>query len=119
MRRAAWGLVISSLIGMTSCGGGGDSNSTPPPTPPPAQSSSYTVTAWSELGMHCMDGKDYSVFAVLPPYNTLRAQVVKHGDPPSLATNVTVTYQAMADSAGSINTSSADKINFWTYVQAL
>ena len=31
-------------------------------TPAPA---TYRLVAWSELGMHCMDGKDYSVFAVL------------------------------------------------------
>ena len=33
--------------------------------------------------------------------------------------NVTVTYQAMADPDGSINSTSQDKTNFWQYVQAL
>ena len=69
--------------------------------------------------MHCMDGKDYSVFAVLPPYNTIHAQVIQRGDPPTIATNVTVTYEAVADAGGSKNTGSAAKTNFWTYVQAL
>jgi len=119
MRKTGWILLLGSLPWITSCGGGGSTDKTNPPPPPPAQSSSYTVTAWSELGMHCMDGKDYSVFAILPPYNTLHAQVLKHGDPPALATDVTVTYEAVADAAGSINTSSAGKTNFWTYVQAL
>jgi hypothetical protein len=45
--------------------------------------------------------------------------VIKRGDPPVLASDVTVSYQAMADTAGSNNTSSAGKTNFWTYVQAL
>jgi hypothetical protein len=67
-----------------------------------------------------MDGKDYSVFAVLPPYNTVHAQVYKRGNPPSLVSSgVTVTYEAIADASGSINTYSASKTNFWTYVQAL
>jgi len=70
--------------------------------------------------MHCIDGKDYSVFAVLPPYNTLHAQILKRGDPPTLITaGVTVTYEAVADPAGSINTSSSGKTNFWSHVQAL
>lgn len=118
MRRAGWGLLLEGLPWVASCGGGGggggDNN-----TPPPPQTATYSVTAWSELGMHCMDGKDYSVFAVLPPYNTLHAQVVKHGDPPTLVSNVNLTYQAITDSTGSINTSSARKTNFWTYVQTL
>lgn len=80
----------------------------------------YRIVAASELGMHCMDGKDYSVFAVLPPYNTVHAQVIRQGNPPELVTSgVTVTYEAVADSAGSINTSSASKTNFWSWVGAL
>lgn len=70
--------------------------------------------------MHCMDGKDYSVFAVLPPYNTIHAQVIAKGAPPTLKTSgISVTYEAMADNNGSINTGSASKTNFWSYVQVL
>ena len=29
-----------------------------------------TLLGWNNLGMHCMDS-DYSVFSVLPPYNTV------------------------------------------------
>lgn len=120
MRNAGWGVLVAALAGLTGCGGGGSHDTTPPPPPPPpASTGSYTVTAWSELGMHCMDGKDYSVFAVLPPYNTLHAQVIKRGDPPSIATDVKVTFEAVADTSGSKNTGSAAKTNFWTYVQAL
>lgn len=122
MRQPGSVLLLGSLLGLTACGGssGGSDGTTPiSPNPPPAAMGSYAVTAWSELGMHCMDGKDYSVFAVLPPYNTLHAQVIKRGDPPVLATEVTVTYEATADTTGSKNTSSSGKTNFWTYVQAL
>ena len=114
-------MVVATAL-FVSCGGGGSNpsgggNLNPPP---PAAAGSYVLTAWSELGMHCMDGKDYSVFAVLPPYNTVHAQLVKRGSPPTTITSgVTITYEAMADSTGSQNTSSATKTNFWSYVQTL
>ncbi len=80
----------------------------------------YALVAWSELGMHCIDGKDYSIFSVLPPYNIIHAQLVKKGEPPVVITSgVTITYQATADTQGSVNSSSASKTNFWNYVQLL
>lgn len=87
---------------------------------PDAGASAYTLLAWSELGMHCIDGKDYSIFSVLPPYNILHAQLLKKGEPPvAITSGVTIGYQAMADAQKSINTKSSIKTNFWTYVQAL
>ena len=35
----------------------------------------WRAIAWNNLGMHCMDA-DFSVFSILPPYNTIHAQVV-------------------------------------------
>jgi hypothetical protein len=79
----------------------------------------WTIVAWNDLGMHCMDG-DYSVFSILPPYNTIHAQVI---DPSGKlyrgATGITVTYEAVADAQGSLNSTSAWKTNFWTYAKAL
>lgn len=70
--------------------------------------------------MHCMDGKDYSIFAVLPPYNVVHAQLIKMGEPPQRITSgVTITYEATADSTGSINTISSTKTNFWSYISVL
>ena len=40
-----------------------------------AQGTGWKVIAWNNLGMHCMDA-DFSVFAILPPYNTIQAQVI-------------------------------------------
>lgn len=69
----------------------------------------YIVVAWNDLGMHCYN-RDFQDLAVLPPYNTLWAQVIKVGDPPQLVTSgITVTY-TFPD-----NTYSLGKSNFWDY----
>ena len=36
------------------------------------------VLGWNNLGMHCMDS-DCSVFSILPPYNTIEAQLIVNG----------------------------------------
>jgi PKD repeat protein len=79
----------------------------------------WTVVAWNNLGMHCMDA-DFSVFAILPPYNTIQAQVIDAaGNLVTSSSGIQLTYEGVADPAGSINTSSAGKTNFWTFVSAL
>ncbi len=77
----------------------------------------YSLVAWNDLGMHCVDGKDYSVFSILPPFNNLHAQLVNAGTGKVVTSGVTLTYEAVADPAGSINTRSADKTNFWAWVK--
>ena len=96
-------------------------------TPPPAASASYALLAWNDLGMHCVDGKDYSVFSILPPYNNLHAQLVNKSTGKLVTGNVTLTYESYADNTvppadphyGSINTISSTKTNFWTWVKSL
>lgn len=79
----------------------------------PRESGDHVVLAWNDLGMHCYN-PDYQDLAVLPPFNTLFAQVVQVGDPPQLVTSgVNVTY-SFAD-----NTYSVGKTNFWDYEYAL
>jgi PKD repeat protein len=85
------------------------------------QSSGYTLIGWNDLGMHCMDA-DYSVFSILPPYNVIHAQLIDPSgdlvtDPDALG--ITVTYEAVADPDGSINTTSIGKTNFWDWVSGL
>ena len=84
--------------------------------------SSHAATAallgWNDLGMHCMDA-DYGVFSILPPYNTIHAQLISQGRLLASPTGVTVTYEAVADASGSINRSSATKTDFWVEVGAL
>ena len=80
----------------------------------------YKLIAWNDLGMHCTDGVDYSTFGVLPPYNTVNVQLIDGAG--RLVRNpggITVTYKAVADTRGSINTTSIGKTNFWLYVDAL
>jgi hypothetical protein len=76
----------------------------------------YKVFAWNDLGMHCFDS-DFSIFCLLPPFNTVHAQVVQKGTLPKLVTanEVTVQYQATLDPLKSINSTSVGKTNFWQY----
>ncbi len=82
----------------------------------------WQVLGWNNLGMHCMDN-DYSVFSILPPYNTIHAQIVwgYNGTAHLIqtGTGAAVSYEAVADPTGSINTTSIGKGNFWTYVPLL
>ncbi len=127
--------VLLLLLGALLCSGGAawasspaspaeNSNSHSKQSNAPGQNAalpaSYKLLAWSELGMHCMDGKDYSVFAVLPPYNIIHAQLIQMGEPPQRITSgVTITYEAVADPSGSLNTISSTKTNFWSWVRVL
>src|SRR5512136_1162181 len=79
---------------------------------------SAVILGWNNLGMHCMDS-DYSVFTVLPPYNTIEAQLIVAGKLVTNGAGYTVTYQAVADPSGSINTTSIGKGNFYTYTPCL
>ena len=86
---------------------------------PAAAAPSWTVIGWNNLGMHCMDG-DYSVFSLLPPFNTIQAQLIDaQGHLVRDPGGITVTYEAVADPDGSINTTSSDKTNFWDHVLSL
>ncbi len=87
----------------------------------PAAAANWKLVGWNNLGMHCMDA-DYQLFSILPPYNTIHAQLI---DPQgTLITDPTtaglrVTYEAVSDPTGSINTTSAGKTNFWDHTRQL
>jgi len=70
----------------------------------------YLVLAANDLGMHCGQA-DYSEMLILPPYNTLRAQVIRRGasEPDLITSGVTVKFALLH------NTHSADKTNFWDF----
>ena len=75
---------------------------------------SMVVLAWNDLGMHCMN-QDFSELMILPPFNTLHAQVIGGGgeDPRIIQSGVTIEYTIPN------NTHSADKTNFWSYAKDL
>src|SRR3974390_686281 len=77
-----------------------------------------TILGWNNLGMHCMDS-DYSVFSVLPSYNTIEAQLIVGGVLVTNGAGYTVTYQALAAPSGSINSTSIGKGNFYEYTPFL
>ncbi len=80
-----------------------------------ASAAAQKLIGWNNLGMHCMDD-DYSVFSILPPYNTLNCQLIDaQGRLVTNAAGIVVTYEAIADPDGSINTTSVGKTNFWEY----
>ncbi len=85
--------------------------------PGPVSAANSQVLGWNNLGMHCMDS-DYSVFSILPPYNTIEAQLIVGG---LLVTNggYSVTYQAVADPTGSFNSTAAGKGNFYNFALPL
>ncbi len=78
----------------------------------------WTVIAWNDLGMHCMDS-DYTVFSILPPFNVIHAQLIDNTG--KLVTGVAsyrCTYVGVADPTGSINTTSYLKTTFWQNVKS-
>ena len=83
-----------------------------------SSAASSVLLGWNNLGMHCMDS-DYSVMSILPSYNTIEAQLIVNGVLVTNGTGYTVTYQAIADPSGSINSTSVGKGNFYTYTPFL
>ena len=72
----------------------------------------YVVLGYNELGMHCMN-QDFSQLCILPPFNSLHAQVIRRGREPQVVTSgVSVNYRI------SSNTTSVTKTNFWQFARA-
>ena len=83
---------------------------------PRAPEAAWRLVGWNDLGMHCLDA-DFQTFAILPPFNTIHAQLIDSaGQLVTVPGSITVTYEAVADPAGSINRSSVGKTNFWEYI---
>lgn len=86
----------------------------PGPTATPAPvSGEYRLIGWNDLGMHCMN-ESFANLAVLPPYNTLWAQLIRQGPQPDIVTSgVTIEYSIID------NTYSVGKTDFWQHAKAL
>jgi hypothetical protein len=102
--------MLAAALAACSSGGGGSR-----PLVPGTQGD-YVVLAWNDLGMHCLN-PTYDTLVILPPYNTVWAQVIRRGAPPTLVSSgVTVEYRLVG------NTSSHDKRSygqFWTWAADL
>ncbi len=121
-----WLVLLSFLFLFTACGssggGGSGGDDGDDGSDIPATKNDYTLLAWNDLGMHCLN-PTYDTLVILPPYNTVWAQLIKRGNPPELVTtDVTLTYEMVN------NTTSADKTysffgsdygQFWTYAMDL
>jgi hypothetical protein len=81
----------------------------------PQTETEYVLIGWNDLGMHCANG-DFSKIVVLPPWNTVRAQLmrIEPGQDSELVTEgITIDYSIPG------NTWSVGKTNFWDYAQEL
>lgn len=75
---------------------------------PPGQ---LIVVAWNNLGMHCINSS-FKDMAILPPYNTLMAQVILKGNQPQVVTaGLTVEYE--------VQHASLSQTDFWQYAKPL
>lgn len=81
-----------------------------------SMSQDYIIIGWNDLGMHCSN-KDYSTIVVLPPYNNIRAQVIRVGDSLTNPAIMTSGFRVAYEIPG--NTYSIGKTNFWSYEDAL
>jgi hypothetical protein len=115
-------VILMAVLAVSGCGGGGggggDTESSSSPIP--ATQSAYIVVAWNDLGMHCLN-PTYDTAVILPPYNTVWAQVIQRGTPPKVVTSgITVEY-SIENNTSSINKTTATSIygQFWTYAQQL
>jgi hypothetical protein len=113
-------LAIPACGGGGGGGGGGDEVNNEGGPGVIAITDTHQVLTFNDLGMHCAD-LDYSTFVILPPFNVVHSQVIERGGSPRILNNreVNVSYRAVNDAAGSINTTSqnqagaVEKTNFW------
>jgi hypothetical protein len=112
--RTRWLFIAAALLALLcylSCG--------PKPTeanksiPSSAQ---YVVFAWNDLGMHCLN-PTYDQAVILPPYNTIWAQVIKRGNPPQIVTAGLVAEYRIVNNTHSYSKRSYGQ--FWDNVKIL
>ena len=84
----------------------------------PITNEPYKLIGWNDLGMHCMN-ENFANMAVLPPYNTMWAQVVQQGDPPRVVTTSVAVDYNIIDNTYSACGPKGCKSNFWDYAGKL
>ncbi|HNW60004.1 MAG TPA: cytochrome c3 family protein [bacterium] len=76
----------------------------------------YVVFAWNDLGMHCLN-PTYDQAVILPPYNTVWAQVIKRGNPPQIVTTGLTAQYRIIDNTHSYSKRSFSQ--FWDNAKKL
>jgi hypothetical protein len=78
------------------------------------KNSKYILLVWNDLGMHCISDSD-PWFVILPPANTLEAQLIKRGPTPEIITaGIELTYQVEAGHEYPSN-----HVEFWNYSEKI
>jgi hypothetical protein len=83
--------------------------------PIPGTANGVVVLAWNDLGMHSLN-PTYDVGVLMPPYNTLWAQVIRRGSPPRVSTQELTVEYALIDntfSSGKTDPLGAEFAKFW------
>lgn len=110
---AAGTLLLVAIAISGGCGGSSGSSGSS------GDGGRWTLVGWNTLGRHWMDS-DYSVFSFQPPLNVVHAQLIDpSGRLVTGAGGPAVTYRAVADATGSINSWSAGKTDWWLYAALL
>lgn len=77
----------------------------------PGGGGTYKVVAWNDLGMHCAC-PTFGGFLLLPPFNTIRAQVLSYGtNDPVLVTSANITSLGLTIGYNMIDNTDALLIN--------
>jgi hypothetical protein len=100
-------LLLYLALSATAAWAGTEEKVVPPAT------AEFRLIGWNDLGMHCMNER-FENLCILPPFNTVHAQLLRTGSTPELmplATSVEFSIEG--------NTYSAGKTNFWDWEQLL
>ena len=105
-------LALVGALSLATASRGSDQSRSSGHNPQP----SHVILGWNNLGMHCYN-RDCADFLVLPPYNTLWAQVIRVDDPPQIVTSgVKIEYSFPQNTYSAGRPRRTDKTNFWQYV---
>ncbi len=118
-REERWALakyVVEGLHGETLSSGEGTVQTprTLPADVPKKENDAYVLLAWNNLGMHCISDSD-PYWTLLPPGNTILAQLIRRGDSPEVVTEGVELVYAVEPG---FDTPSAH-VAFWDHAQSL
>ncbi|MBI5300850.1 MAG: hypothetical protein HY868_01840 [Chloroflexi bacterium] len=78
----------------------------------------FKLIGWNDLGMHCLN-ENFANLAVLPPFNTLWAQLIRQDTKPQIVTTGYRVEYSIVDNTFSACKNGRCKSNFWQYAAQL